>query len=334
MKLKWGKLGVAVAAVSLVAGACGSSGTSNKATSAPSASSGSGAAASTKQMTNLTVAYAATGAGFSDLYVGVTDGIFKQYGLNVTLVKVTPANLISGILSGSAQIGGGVADGSAGAILKGEPMKYVALTEGTYNLQLWVNKDITSLQQLSGKSLALTTQGSETDFGLTNLLQKNGMSPTSVDRKYLVSTSQMISAIRSGAVAGGLFQPPTAQSLTQIGGHVLTSLSNLPYAVGSYVTSQSYASSHAAVLKEFYQAETANLAYLRSHETQSEAAIQKYNPGTSSADAQIAYKFFLNVWKQDPSVTPSLISAAFQRAAAKDKISPPSDVTQYIYSAS
>jgi hypothetical protein len=63
------------------------------------------------------------------------------------------------------------------------------------------------------------------------------------------------------------------------------------------------------------------------------AAIQKYNPQNSAADAKIAYDFFLHVWKKDPAVTPALIQAAFTRAAAKAGTSPPSSVTQYIDSA-
>ncbi len=328
MKSKWGKIGAGAIGSVMLVSACGSSSSSTSTTTA------AGSSGTTKALTNLTVAYAATGAGFSDLYVGVTDGIFQRYGLNVKLVQVTPANLVSALLSGSAQIGGGVADTTASAILKGEKLQYVALTEGTYNLQLWVNKNITSLQQLSGQSLALTTQGSETDFALNDLLQKNGMSTTSVTRRYLVSAAQMISAIRSGAVAGGFFQPPTAQNLTQVGGHILTSLSNFPYAVGAYISPDSYASSHPQVINEFYAAETANLAYLRAHPAQTQAAIEKYNTQNTPADAKIAYTFFLNVWKQDPSVTPSLIQGAFQRAAAKAKVTPPSSVSQYIYSPS
>ncbi len=328
MKLTRGKIGVVAVAMAMLVTACGSS------TSSTSSPAGGNASGSSKSLTNLTVAYAATGAGFSDLYVGVRDGIFKRYGLNVKLVQVTPANLVPALLSGSAQIGGGVADGTASAILKGERLKYVALTEGTYNLQLWVKKSITSLKQLSGQSLALTTQGSETDFALTSLLQEHGMKTTSVNRKYLVSAAEMLSATRSGAVAGGLFQPPTAQSLKQIGGHILTSLSNLPYAVGSYISPDSYISSHPQAIKEFYEAETANLAYLRSHPAQTKAAIVNYNPQTTAADASIAYTFFLNVWKKNPSISKPLIQAAFQRAATKAKTSPVPSVTQYIYSPS
>lgn len=334
MNKSWGKMSAIAAGAALLVSACSSSATSSSSSTSTASSTASSAAPnSVAPLTNLTVAYAATGAGYSDLYVGVTDGIFKKYGLNVTLVQITPANLVSALISGSAQIGGAVADGVAAAILKGEPLEYVALTEGTYNLQLWVNKNITSIKQLAGQTLALTTQGSETDFGLTDLLQQNGMSPTSVTRKYLVSAAQQISAVRSGAAAGGLFQPPTAQTLTQSGGHVLASLSNLPYAVGAYSATTSYVSSHPQAVKDFYDAEVANLAYIRSHPSQTEAAIEKYNPQTTAANAAIAYNFFLNVWKPSPVVTESLIQAAFQRAATKAKTSVPSNVAQYIYPA-
>ncbi|MGH3246956.1 MAG: ABC transporter substrate-binding protein [Trebonia sp.] len=313
---------IAAASVMVVA-ACGSGG-----------SSGSGqASSSTGSLANLTVAYAATGSGFSDLYVGVTDGIFKKYGLNVKLVQVTSANLVPALLSGSAQIGGGVADGTASAILKGEKLEYVALTEGTYNLQLWANKGVSNVRDLVGKSVALTTQGGETDFGLTALLQSDGINPGSVNRKYLVAVPQLLSAMHSGAVAAGLFQPPTAQSLAKAGGKIVDSLSNLPYAVGAYIATSSYATANPGVISKFYAAEKANLAFLRSNPQQTMAAIQQYNPANTAADVKIAYNFFLHVWKQDPVIDQSLIKAAFNRAAANAHTTAPSSVTQYIFSA-
>ena len=314
----------ACAAIATVLAACSSSGGSGG--SGGSAASGGGSQA------NLTIAYAATGAGFSDLYVGVADGIFKKYGLNVKIVQVTPANLVPALLSGSAQIGGGVADGAASAILKGEKLQYVALTEGTYNLQLWGNSGVSNVHDLIGKTVALTTEGSETDFGLTALLQANGINPSSVSRKYLVTAPQMLSAMHSGAVEAGLFQPPTAQSLTETGGKIVDSLSNLPYAVGAYIATSSYAKANPGVITKFIAAEKANLAFLRSNPQQTMAAIQQYNTANSAADVKIAYNFFLHVWKQNPTVTPSLIQAAFTRAATNTHTTAPSSISQYIFS--
>ena len=299
-------------------------------------SSGSGSAsaspASGGSLTSLTVAYAAPGAGFSDLYVGVADGIFKKYGLNVKVIQVTPANLVPALLSGSVQIGGGVADGAASAILSGESLKYIALTEATYNLQLWVNKGITSVRDLIGKTVALTTAGSENDFALTALLASNGINPGSVTRRYLVTVPEELSAMHSGAAVAALFQPPNAQSLTQTGGRILDSLTNLAFAVGAYMATSSYVAANPSVIAKFYAAEQANLAFLRSSPQRTLAAISKYNPASTASGDKIAYDFFLNVWKKDPTVEVPLIQAAFDRAAAKVHKTAPSSVSQYIYS--
>ncbi|HUN38250.1 MAG TPA: ABC transporter substrate-binding protein [Trebonia sp.] len=303
-----------------------SSGSSSSAGSGHATPTGSGS------LTSLTVAYAAPGAGFSDLYVGIADGIFKKYGLNVKIVQVTPANLVPALLSGSVQIGGGVADGAASAILSGEGLEYIALTEGTYNLQLWVNEGITSVHDLVGKTVALTTQGSENDFALTALLQSDGIDPSSVNRRYLVTVPEELSAMRSGAAVAALFQPPNAQPLTKTGGRILASLTSLPFAVGAYLATSSYVAANASAIAKFYAAEQANLAFLRSSPQQTLAAIKQYNPASTTSGDKIAYDFFLNVWKKDPTVEVPLIQAAFDRAAAKVHKTAPSRVTQYIYS--
>lgn len=300
-------------------------------TACGSSNNAGGANSSSASGTSITVAYAAPGAEFADLYVGVENGIFKKHGLNVTLKQVTPTNLVPGILSGSVQIGGGVADGTASTILKGESLKYVTLSAGTYNLQLWANPKIKTAQDLMGHTVAMTTQGSETDFALTDFLKVNNIPDSSVNRKYLVTAPQMISAMTSGAVDAGLFQPPTAQTLAKDGDSVISSLSNLPYAVGAYIAQADYIKNNPQVMKEFVAAETENLAFLQSNPTGTIAAIQKDSGNTNAADAKIAYDFFIHVWKKDPTVTPALIQAAFQRAAMKAKVAPPASVDQYIY---
>ena len=317
---------IAGAALVTILAACSSG------SSASSTGSGQATQPGSASLTSLTVAYAAPGAGFSDLYVGVADGIFQKYGLNVKIVQVTPNNLIPTLLGGSAQIVGGVADTAASAILGGENLKYIALTQGTYNLQLWVNKGITSVHDLVGKTVALTTVGSEVVFGLNALLQEDGINPSSVGRKFLVTQAEELSAMRSGAAVAALFQPPNAQSLTKIGSRVLDSLSNLPFAVGAYTTTSAYATANTGVIAKFIAAEQANLAFLRSNPQQTMAAIKQYNPTSTAAGDKIAYSFFLNVWKKDPAVDPSLIEAAFARAAASVHKTAPSSVTQYIFS--
>jgi hypothetical protein len=62
------------------------------------------------------------------------------------------------------------------------------------------------------------------------------------------------------------------------------------------------------------------------------AAVLQYNPTSTAAGDKIAYNFFLNVWRKDPTIDPSLIEAAFTRAAASAHKTAPSSVSQYIVS--
>ena len=66
-------------------------------------------------------------------------------------------------------------------------------------------------------------------------------------------------------------------------GLVLDSLSNLPFAVGAYMTTSSYATANPGVIAKFIAAEKANLAFLRSNPQQTMAAIQQYNPTSTAA---------------------------------------------------
>lgn len=295
----------------------------------------SGSASGATALTPITVTYAATGAGFTDLYVGVHDGIFAKNGLAVTLNQITPSSLVPALLNGSVQIGSGVADSAAEAILGGENLRFIALSEGTYNVQLWTSDSITSMSQLAGKSIGMTTQTSETDFALNTLLQMNNMSSSSVQRDYLVTAAEQLSALQSGAVAAVLMQPPSAQALASRGFHALSTkqgtLQGQPFAVGAYITTSSYLQHNPKVIKEFVTAEAQSLAFLRSNPAQTLKAIENYSGYPTLAYDQIAYKFFLNVWKTTPVVTPSLIVNAFAAAAAIQNVSAPKTVSQYIY---
>jgi len=116
-------LASAAAGMLVAVSACGSSNT-------PSATGASGSDAAAKTI-SITIGDTAIGAGYSDLYVGIDDGIFKKHGLDVTLQKLnTGTALVPALVGGSIQIGVGPADGSAGAIMHGVGLKFVALSRG------------------------------------------------------------------------------------------------------------------------------------------------------------------------------------------------------------
>lgn len=298
-----------------------------------SCGSGSGATvtADSSGLLPLKIGYTAAGAGYADLYDGVDYGIFKKHGLNVSIVRLnTSAQLVAGLASNSVQVGVGVAADSATAIMKGAKLKFVAMSEPTYNLEMWASPDIKTVNDLKGKKVALTSPNSEGDYGLTALLQSHGMARSDVTTAYVQSAAAEVAALDSGAVSAILTQPPQGTSTRQKGAHQLASLANLPFPLGTYTVQSGYLDKNRALVKKFVAAEAEALQYLPTHASQTQAAIKKYTGENDDALDQYAYQFFLAVWAKTPEVNASLIQQGFQEAAKKSGSTPPSDVSQYI----
>jgi NitT/TauT family transport system substrate-binding protein len=277
------------------------------------------------------IGYTAPGAGYSDLYVAADYGIFAKHGLNAQLVRLNDSSqLVAGLASGSVQIGVGVTQDSAAAILKGANLKYVAMSEPHYNLEMWADPSIKSVQGLKGKKVAITSPGSESDYGLTDLLKNNGMIRNDVTTVYVKGVPAEVSALESHAVSAILTQPPQGTQSRQKGAVRLAELSSLDFPIGSYTTQSRFLDNNREVVKRFVAADADALQFLRTHEAETEKSIEKYTGVTNPALAKYAYDFFLNVWAQDPKVDQRLIQQAFQEAAQRANVPPPPDVSKYI----
>jgi NitT/TauT family transport system substrate-binding protein len=300
--------------------------------SAAAACSSSGSGASTKNgITTITVADTSPGAGYSDLQLGVTDGIFKKHGLNVKLTHLPDSTqLVPALLSGSVQIGVGVAGTTASAMMQGEDLKFIAMSEPVYNLEMWASPKITSIAGLKGKKVAITAPGSEGDFGLTALLQNAGLSRGDVTTAYVKSVPGEISALESNAVSAILTQPPNGTQTRSRGFHRLTSLANLPFALGAYTVSGKFLSGNKSTIQKFVAAETENLSILHQDKAKALAIIEKYSGTSDKALAEYSYDFFTHVWATVPRVPTAVIQSAFEQAAKKSKRTAPSSVSKYI----
>jgi NitT/TauT family transport system substrate-binding protein len=279
----------------------------------------------------LKIGYTAPGAGYSDLYDGVDYGIFKKHGLNVTIVRLNDSSqLVPALASNSVQIGVGVGADSAAAILHGSDLRFIAMSEPHYNLEMWAAPNITTFADLKGKKVGLTSPGSQGDFGLTDLLESKGMKRSDVQSTFLKGVPAEVAALESGAVSAILTQPPQGTQTREKGAHRLAEMSGLPFPLGAYTVQASYLQKNREVLQKFYAAEAESLQYVRTHKKETSAVIQKYTGVKSQQLSDYAYDFFLNVWQQTPAVDPKLIQQAFDEAAKNTHLKAPADVSKYI----
>ena len=123
------------------------------------------------------IGYTALGAGYSDLYIAAGLRHLRQarpereaHPAQRQLAAGRRAVPATASRSASAS-----RPDTAAAIMKGADLKYVAMSEPHYNLEMWASPDIKSVADLKGKKVAITSPGSESDFGLTALLEANGI---------------------------------------------------------------------------------------------------------------------------------------------------------------
>ena len=131
----------------------------------------------------------------------IDKGFYNEEGLEVLPVQAGMLPGIQGLVSGSfdfTQILGQ----SAGAILRGLPLKIIMVFDTRPLNWLYAAKSITSLQELKkGKQIAVSSFGAAIDQMTRELLVKNGIDPQrDVVLRAIEPTPARIGALMSGAV--------------------------------------------------------------------------------------------------------------------------------------
>ncbi|MEP9382988.1 ABC transporter substrate-binding protein [Nocardioides sp. KR10-350] len=279
----------------------------------------------------LTIGYTAIGAAYSDLYVCEDQGVFKKNGLDVKLTLLNSSSqLVAGLASNSVQIGAGVASSTAAGILKGIDLRYVALPIPHYYLEMWGKPSITSVDDIKGKKIGLSSPGSLGDASLDALLEEKGWSEDDVQKTFLKSTPAEVTALEQGAVDAIVTQPPTGTQTREKGFTKVTDFTKFPAAANAYTVKASYLDSNSKAIAAFVKSETECLSILHNNKKAAIASILKHSGNDDPELAEYSYNFFNRLWAKEPSVAPELIDQAFAAAAAEGDGEKPSDTAKYV----
>ncbi|GAA5201341.1 ABC transporter substrate-binding protein [Rugosimonospora acidiphila] len=285
MSLKRGRIlgGVAaLAALVVTLAACGSGGDDSGAKTITVGTSG------------------ATGV-YLPLYVGVQTGIFKKYGLNVKLQTLTPAAVTAAVLSNNINIGWDGPGLVSGIITN--PSAKVIFTAGPTVFYLYGKKGLTSINDLKGKSVAVTTPGGAIDGAVRAAITKAGMKP-GVDVKvaYLQTNSAALAAVQTGSVAAAGVSPPTSIQADEKGMVNLEDITALaPPSV--LAVNDKFAKSNGPTVTKFITAFKAAVKEAGSNAQASGQALKTYVKLTAPAEIDGTYQAYKTVWTVGPYPT-------------------------------
>lgn len=120
---------------------------------------------------DVVVTYAQPSGAFTPIWVAYEAGLFKKYGLNASLQLLTPQVSAQAVISEEADF---YTDGPdlINARLRGGQVKYFGGTMQQLVFQMWGAKEILTVKDLKGKTVAASTPRAALDTATREVLKK------------------------------------------------------------------------------------------------------------------------------------------------------------------
>lgn len=277
-------------AVTATVGACSSS-------SSGSSSSGT---------TTVTIGI---GGPVADLYIptfGSQQGIFAKHGIKVKFTSLTATTMLPVLSAGKVDYVATAGPQPEIVALKGVHVKSIAVWANKPDFQIVAASGITTVGQLRGKRLGITSTGSTTTIFLEKALKQAGLSDSDVKIVPLGNPSSQVSAFASGQIDAFVAGPPTSIDAARSvkGGSVLLDFKDSyswPYAeLAAYLP---YASAHKQVTENVIRAIQEAVVAWKSKPAAAQATIKK-SLQTTDEGAKSAYDSSLT------TLTTSLVPTA------------------------
>jgi NitT/TauT family transport system substrate-binding protein len=184
----------------------------------------------------------------------VEKGIFKKYGLDVTLAYIDAGTTLSAaVVGGSMGIAQNGYAPAAAAAVQGADVVFIGGISNQLPFQLVVKGNIKSATDLKGKKIAISRYGATSDVAATYTLKSLGLKRTDVTILQLGGEGTRTAAMLSGQIDASLEQYPRTGELEERGFHVLADCLELAsdYPNTSYVSTRAFIAKNPDIVKRF-----------------------------------------------------------------------------------
>ena len=269
---------------------------------------------------DVVVTYAQPSGAFTPIWVAYEAGLFKKYGLNATLQLLNPQVSAQAVISEQADF---YTDGPdlINARLHGGQVKYFAGTMQQLVFQIWGAKDIKTMQDLKGKTVAASTPRAALDTATREALKKNGLVPDKdVQILYVQSVPAILSSVLGGKTAAGTLSAPNTLKAKESGLNLLVDVGklNIPAFQVVYGTTEKYIKNNPNTVFAFLKAMAEGVAMSKNEPAVAKKAIGKYVKIDDAPTIDGTYDAFAPYWAMSLAVRPEAIKAQFEYIDEKE----------------
>jgi NitT/TauT family transport system substrate-binding protein len=262
-------------------------------------------------------AYAQASSVQGVVYVAREKGFFARHGLDVQLSQIGGTQQVAALLSGELQFGGLGANEVANADIRGADLVMIATCSDLPIFSLYANKKYTSVAELAGQSIGVTTAGSATDAAAHLFLKQFNMLESVKILAAGGTVPAILAAMDQGNIVGGILSPPTTSRAAEAGFSELVNGAKLgvPMNHSGIAVSRGYLKDHADEVRNYLTAYQEAWTYSASPANKADvvSVLAKY---TQSDDrlAEISYQAIVPIWmaNRTPRVNPQAVANLLQ----------------------
>jgi NitT/TauT family transport system substrate-binding protein len=252
------------------------------------------APAEAQPLKKLNLSYTATSPYQAVVIIAQQAGIFRKYGLDVTLIFMA-----GGSLGIQAMVGGDVpitqADGSAsvGAAVAGIDVVMFGSFLNTFPYSLVTLPEIKTVEQLKGAKIAISRFGSATDLSIKMALAKVGLNPEKdVTLLQIGAQTARAAALQSKSVQATIITPPFTLTARKLGYNTLIDMAqlNIPYQLTALVTSRAYIKTHHDIISAVIRASSEAIHFYKTQKEPSLKILSKYLQTTDREALEETYR--------------------------------------------
>jgi NitT/TauT family transport system substrate-binding protein len=240
----------------------------------------------------LRVAYLSTSATMASLWMAKEIGGFEKEGVQVEVLSMASSVAIPALIANEIDAVQVSAAPVITASLRGHDVVFVA---GLLNTMIWdfyARPEIKSPEQLKGKLIGTDRPATPVAYGTLVALKKMGLARKDVQLFPLGSSAQVVAALHSGQIIGGLGAPPASFVLERAGFRSMVNLLDVPYQNVGIVVRRSRMDELGPLLVPLLRSVRAGIDRYYSDKAFAMKVIGKY---TKEADADVldkTYEFY------------------------------------------
>jgi ABC-type nitrate/sulfonate/bicarbonate transport system substrate-binding protein len=270
---------------------------------------------------DVTVAYTAPSAAFAPLFVASEAGLFAKNGLKTKLQFLNATVAVKGVLSEEVDF---FVDGPTLITLRlgGAQVKYFGAYMQQFAFQIWGAKEITKLEQLKGKTVAVFTARGAIEIATRETLKKYGIVPDR-DVKFTYvqqGTPAILTAVLAGNAAAGTLSAPITLEAHNAGLNLLVDIGELriPGLQGGYGTTERFLANYPNTIYAFIKAIAEGVVLARKDNALAKRAIGKYLKVDDPKILDASYDGFFPYWEMSFAVRDPVIRAELDYLDAKE----------------